>query len=172
MPATGHDPADIDLGSPLHGASAWEMKMHAHLTHHLVHEGELLREYAAIARDSQSPAFQYLANLILEDEIRHHRLLAELARSIATSASADGSPSPIPRLGDLSDDSDAVLDATARLLANERDDERSLAALAKELRDYKDTTMWSLLVEVIRHDNAKHQTILRFIEQHAAPRRG
>ena len=49
-------------------------------------ERRLLEEYSAIAEKTESKAFRYLVNLLIEDEIRHHRLFGELAESLQTEA--------------------------------------------------------------------------------------
>jgi hypothetical protein len=43
-------------------------------------------------------AFQYLASLIIGDEIRHHRMFKELASALRTDAEFRPEPPAIPRL--------------------------------------------------------------------------
>src|SRR6266700_2229037 len=68
------------------GASVWERELYEHLTSHEDQERQLLVEYKEAADDSKSPAFQYLASLIIDDEIRHHRIFRELASALKTDA--------------------------------------------------------------------------------------
>jgi hypothetical protein len=56
-----------------------------------------------------------------------------------------------------------------RLLAFEREDERSLHRLQKELRPVRDTTQFCLLVELMELDTKKH-AILEFIRRRATER--
>jgi hypothetical protein len=58
------------------------------------------------------------------------------------------------------------LAATQDLLAKEREDLQELKRLRKELRDTKDVTLWSVLVELMELDTTKHITTLRFVERH------
>jgi bacterioferritin (cytochrome b1) len=64
-------------------------------------------------------------------------------------------------------DASAVFEVSDRLLKKEREDAQELKRLQRELRDVKDTTLWSLLVDVMRHDTDKHIAILEFVEKHA-----
>ena len=66
------------------GPSAWARDLHAHLTSHVEIERGMLEEYRSAAEASSSKAFGYLVNLLIEDEIRHHRILTELADSLET----------------------------------------------------------------------------------------
>lgn len=148
------------------GASVFEQELYDHLTLHAEGEADALRRYQELAGRSESKAFRYLAELILEDERRHHRMLESLAETIRTSAELRGVEPPIPYL-DLHKDREQILELTDELLAIEKEDERELKRLTKELKDFKDTTLWSLVLEVMRADNAKHRMILKFIRDHA-----
>ena len=50
---------------------------------------------------------------------------------------------------------------------SEARDARELKRLQRELRDVKDTTLWSLLVDLMQRDTQKHIAILRFVRKHA-----
>jgi rubrerythrin len=149
------------------GASVWEQQLYDHLIEHVNSEGEILRDYERLAEETDSPAFAYLARLILDDERRHHQLLNDLAETIRTSATLSGAPTPIPDLGIFRADREKILAETERFLAAEEDDNRHLGRLAKELGDVRDTTVWQLMIRLIQHDNEKHRHILRFIRDRA-----
>ena len=53
-----------------------------------------------------------------------------------------------------------------QLVAREKADLRELKKLKKDLRDFKDTTLWSLLVDLMQRDTEKHIALLGFVEQH------
>jgi len=156
--------------SMIAGASVWEQQVYDHLVEHLDDEAEMLQSYERLADGTDSPAFAYLARLILEDERRHHRLLHDLAQTVKASAELRDGPTPIPDLGLWGADRDRILAETERYLALEKADNRSLDTLAKELRDVKDTTAWELIVRLIQKDNEKHQSILQFIHDRASER--
>lgn len=148
------------------GASPWEIGLLAHLTDHASAERELLDEYAAAAKETESKALAYLVNLLLEDEIRHHKFFEQLAQSLRTMVELGVDPA-VPYLDLHRADRTTVLDVARRLLEREQADSGELKRLQRELRSVKDTTLWSLLVDVMRRDTEKHIAILRFVEKHA-----
>jgi hypothetical protein len=155
---------------PPRGASVWERQMFEHLTEHTRREGAMLSEYAAIAEATESKALQYVINLLLEDERRHHRYFNELAASLKSEAELSADDPVVPRL-DLDRVDRTVLRATTdRLLDHEKADAKELERLRKELRDVKDTTLWGLLVDIMQRDTEKHIAILRFVQQHTSSR--
>jgi hypothetical protein len=147
------------------GASPFEQELYDHVTGHVEDEREVLQAYEELAATTDSAAFRYAAELILAEERRHHQMLADLALTVRRSAELSPDPGPIPFL-DLHKDRDAILAATERLLAVEDQDRKDLKRLAKELEPFEDTTLWALLVELMRADNEKHRTILKFVRKH------
>jgi rubrerythrin len=151
------------------GASVWEQELFDHFRFHIEHEDELIAAYGELAASTTVPGFGYLAKLILADEQRHHQLFADLAETIEAEAEslADGSAVPSISVRRLSEDErQRILALTDRFLALERDDARDLEHLAKKLKVVKDTTLWHLLVELMRDDTQKHIRMLRFIRDH------
>ena len=150
------------MANQINGASVWEQEMYDHISSHVQGELDTLLAYEELASTTESEAFRYLAGLILDDERRHHKMLDELAKSIRISAELSGEPTPTPML-DLYHDPERVLALTERFLAVEEADERELKRLSKELKDVRDTTLWQLVLDLIRADNEKHRRILSFI---------
>jgi hypothetical protein len=108
------------------GASVWEQEIHDHVSGHVVTEGAILDTYQRLAEDpSGSPAFRYLADLILADERRHHQLFNDLAESIRQSAQLRDDE-PIPSLHGLKADPERIMATTEQLLETERADARDL----------------------------------------------
>jgi rubrerythrin len=149
------------------GASVWEQDLYDHLTSHVANERDLLSGYQQAAADSSSPAFRYLTALIVEDEIRHHRVFEELASSLRTDAELRPQEPAIPYLDDWGGDPQRVIELTERLCAQEESDAAALKKLSRQLSDVKDTTLWQLLVKLMEMDTAKHIEILRFVRKHA-----
>ena len=56
---------------------------------------------------------------------------------------------------------------TERFLALEKEDNKQLDRLAKDLKDIRTTTLWELVLRLMQDDNAKHQRILEFIRSRA-----
>jgi len=154
------------------GASVWEQEMYDHLVGHGQIEGEILEAYADLAaNEDRSSAFRYLAAMILEDERRHHQTFADLAETIRAMGELRSDDDPIPRVSGLRHDKEAILALTERLLAVERGDAKELKKLAKDLKSFEDTTMWVLLVDLMRDDTEKHIKILKFIRDQAKEKR-
>jgi hypothetical protein len=151
-----------DVATPP-GLSVWEADLFRHLTGHMEQEGALLASYKTLAEKSDADYVRYLVELIIEDEIRHHRLFTELVNSIRSAVErTDGLAVPMVR---NAANPEELLAATKELLDRERTDERELKRLSRELKDLRGTSVWPLLVEVMERDTEKHQCILRFLEQ-------
>lgn len=151
-------------------ASATDRDLVDLLQRHGVDEGEILDEYQHFATSAESPLARYLVGLIIEDERRHHRVLEEIANSVAWSGFDTGHP--VDRLPDLDRTASSELRShTRRLLEFEQQDARALKELRKSLKDYAETTVWRLLVDTMLLDTKKHQLILEFLLDHTpAPR--
>ncbi len=149
------------------GPSPWERQLHAHLSAHVETERALLQKYTEVAERTDSKAFGYLVKLLIDDEMRHHRLFSELAGSLETEALVKGEEPAVPYLDFHRADHDAVLEGAKELLENEERDVGELKRLQRDLRDVKDTSLWALLVELMHRDTEKHIAILNFVRQHA-----
>ena len=148
------------------GPSATDRAVYAHLTNHIDLERGLLEEYREIADNTESEAFRYLVNLLIEDEIRHHTMFKQLADSLETIALMKPREPAVPMIDFARGDKASVLEATKRLLDHETEDARELKRLRRELRDSKDDSLTGLLVEIMQRDTEKHIAILRFVRKH------
>lgn len=155
------------MTAKLVGASEWEETLYEHLTTHEEDERELLIEYQQAAQQSKSPAFSYLVSLIVEDEVRHHRLFADLAESLRTDAELRPEEPVIPRLGRWGPDPSHIVELSERLIEHERQDLQLLRHLRREMTDVSDTTLWDLLIRLMEADTSKHIEILDFARRHA-----
>ena len=156
------------MTAQLIGASVWEEELYGHLTSHEESERELLIAYQDAAASSGSAAFRYLTSLIVEDEVRHHRVFRELASALKTEAEFRPEQPAVPYLDRWGDEPRRIVELSERLLEKERADAHELRRLVKELKDFRDTTMWALLVELMEMDTAKHIAILDFAKRHAS----
>jgi hypothetical protein len=143
------------------GASVWEQELYDHIVNHIETERSAIQHYSAAAERSSSRAFSYLTSLILEDERRHHRMMAELAESIRKFAELGGELEPIPPL-DHPKNAEELLAATERMLKAEKADRKDLARLSKDLKLVSKTTLWQLAVVMRQYDTEKHIKILEF----------
>lgn len=147
----------------IRGASVLEQELYDYVSAHIEKESGVLAEYRRLAELTEAPALAYVARLIHEDEERHHALLRDLAESIKRSAELRGEEQPVPSLYGLHSEKDRFLAPTERFLRMEREDLKHLKELGKRLRDYKDTTLWSLLVQSMQDDTRKHIRLLSFV---------
>ncbi len=148
------------------GASVWERELFGHLTEHVRNERNLLEAYVAAADATDSKALAFVVKLLIEDERRHHILFQELADSLKHDAEFRRGDPAIPRLDFDRVDRSAVRDLTDQLVQREQEDLRELKKLQRGVRDIKDTTLWSLLVNLMQRDTKKHIAMLRFVQQH------
>jgi rubrerythrin len=149
------------------GASTWEAELYEHLTTHEAAEGAILAEYREVAAASSSKAFQYLSNLIIEDEIRHHRIFRDLAAALKNEVEIDPEEPAVPNIGTWGHDAVTVLRLTETLLGHERDDAKELRRLSSDLKGLKQESLWQLLVKLMEMDTAKHIEILKFVKRNA-----
>ena len=154
--------------------------LYAHLMSHVEAERGLLEDYSAAAKKSPSKALSYLINLLIEDEVRHHRIFTDLVESVKAKEKQweeghwSEEDTVIPRNDFFQldqGDQNAVIDLTKQLIQKEQQDRHELKRLQRELRDVKDTTLWSLLVDLMERDTQKHIAILQFAKKHAGRRK-
>ena len=150
----------------LAGASVSEQELYEHLTEHVKNERSVLEAYVAAAEATDSKALAYVVKLLIDDERHHHLLFQALAESLKHDAEFHAGDPAIPRLDFTLVDGSAVRDLTDELLDRERADLKELKKLQKDIRDLKDTTLWSLLVDLMQHDTDKHIAMLRFVQVH------
>jgi len=155
------------------GGSVDERQIVAALGAHAAEENALLERYRRFATEASSPAVRYLVQLIVDDEERHHRVLAELANAVAWEGGDNGPTEAVPDLGPTEpaggrrpQGDGGLAEETKALLAAEVRDRRQLRRLHRQLEPYQDTTLWELLVELMELDTQKHIHILRFVAGH------
>ena len=147
-------------------ASPWDEQLMAHFDEHVDGELSLIEAYLQF-RDEGPEYVRYLIDLILDDESRHHQTFSELFNHVRSGVDFRDYGPQVPYVQNSSEDREALLKATTRLLAFEREDAKSLRRLHKELRPVRDTTLFSLLVELMELDTKKHIAILEFIHRSA-----
>ena len=135
------------------------------LAAHGEHEAAALAAYRRLIENSADEGVKYLGRLILEDEERHHHVIAEMSNRIASwELGLDLDPAT-PAITSRVDRQ--LLDATRQLIALERQDALALADLKRHLRGTPPTSLLPLLVSLMIHDTAKHIEILQFIHDYA-----
>ncbi len=129
-------------------------------------EAAVLESYRRLVDESPDEGVRYLGRLIIEDEERHHNVIAEMCNRIDSWIIRGISVGPsTPALSPRVDRE--LLQETRRLIALERRDARELRLLKKELRNTAPTSLLPLLVKIMLHDTATHIEILQFIHAYA-----
>ena len=162
---TTEDPYTATLPPPI-GASTWERELFELLVDHIEREREILQEYQQAAQETRSKAFAYVVGLLVEDEKRHHELFRSLAQTVRSEAELmPGSP-VIPYMDFDRVDSEKIRRLSLDLLRNEDEDAKELRKLHDHLQDVQHTTLWDLVVSLMRRDTDKHIAILEFVLAH------
>lgn len=146
----------------------WARSVAEHVTHHMDTERDVLTRYGELANDIPDERLRYLIHLILDDEVRHHRVFAEMVNWLR--ASTEFRPLQGPRVPSdvvrLEGEGLRELRArTSELLAFEREDLDELKDLRREVTRVEDTAWWAALVDTMEHDTRKHIQLLEYIEQ-------
>lgn len=159
-------PTELPMQAPP-GLSTSEESLYLRLTEHVASEAEFISAYRERAEAADTPeAVRYVIRLVLEDEERHHRILHQILIAIGNGIAWRNDTDAVPDLPYKPDPELATV--TRRFLAAERADRKELHALRKELRPFRDTNLWALLVDLMEHDTAKHIHMLRFLADHVA----
>jgi len=151
-------------GLRMTGASVDTRDLVELIVRHGKEEGELLATYEQLANASDNEMAAYVIGMILEDERRHHRLLAEVANAAAWARSSAAPDTSTPALSPGIDGE--LLAQTRKLLAAEQADYRELRRIRRKLHPFADTTLWGLIIDMMLLDTKKHATMLEFLEKH------
>lgn len=137
------------------------------LARHAAREGEALAGYRRLARELPSPAFRYLARLILADEERHHEIFGDLGQTVFAFDDLRAPGMPIPHVTgvDRATDREEALARIDEFAAWERQEGEDLRRLADELEPASESTLWSLLVDLMREDTQRHLRLLAFMRE-------
>lgn len=138
-----------------------------HLEEHLADEAKILDEYRSFAASDDKPV-QYLAQLILEDEQRHHRVLTELLNQFRTSVWLAEQTPRVPWLT-RTHDARQLRKSIRRLRSFERHDLHQLRKLRRRLGFLRRDSLGGVLVSAMILDTRKHLLYLRTLARVARP---
>ncbi|MGH8957531.1 MAG: hypothetical protein ACRDVK_02535 [Acidimicrobiia bacterium] len=153
---------DIDL---------WAQQLTHYLQEHMDTEREALRSYAHLAEETKSDRVRFLIQMVIDDEVRHHRLFQDMIHWIRSEHS--GREDIESRIGKdaasgVGEEREHIIEMTENLLEMERDDERELKELERIVTEVADTAWWSSLVEAMRLDTRKHIMLMEAIKDLAS----
>jgi rubrerythrin len=143
----------------------WARTLAGHLTWHMDTERDVLREYGRLAEETTDERIRYLINLILDDEVRHHRLFQEMVNWLR--AETESREVAGPRLPGRevmgAEERERLRGQTDELLRFEKEDAKELRELRRDIDAVEDTAWWSILIESMEFDTRKHMRILEYI---------
>lgn len=147
LPATGKSPVERLLDD---------------LQAHEAAERETLADYREAAEHAPDQGVAFLMRLILEDEERHHRLMAAMARDVADTLWWVHEDSPLPSIDPLSPAKGDLLGQTERFLRIEHDTIEQLHTLRRAVKDMR-SGLPELIVDGMEADTRKHIDMLKYI---------
>jgi len=125
-------------------------------------ERELLNNYRYAARLGADPGVRFLMSLILEDEERHHRLMAAMARDVKSSVLWLEDQPPLPPIENKTEDRPRLILQTERFLEIEDQNATQLKELKKDVKQLH-SGLLELIVQGMEADTHKHIGILKYI---------
>ena len=145
------------------GLSTSEQVLYEHLENHVQAESGMMDLYDTLAATGH-PYITFLADLIGEDEARHHRLFGEWMEAIKTMATLGDTSKGMPAIDrtPITPETIALVD---RLIGFEKADLTAVKQLRKEIGDMTETTLWGALLETLVADTQKHIGILKFVKK-------
>lgn len=155
-----------DTARPRPTGSVFEEAMLEHIAEHIDSEQDVLAGYLRLAETSPDEYVRYLANLIVGDERRHHQLFVEMRNRVLADVTWREHSPETPRVT-VPDDREALAREAERYIAVEERDAEELRRLRRQVRPMKDTSLLSLMVELMELDTQKHLRILEFIRRSA-----
>ena len=129
---------------------------------------EVIELYEALAHDDH-PYVSFVAELIGEDEARHHRLFTEWIETIKSLAELREASDGIPHV-DYHPVAASTIDMVERLLEFEEADLAATRQLRREIRDVRNSTLWGMLTELLVADTKKHIKMLKFLRARLSER--
>lgn len=153
-----------------HDLSEYDRMLIEHLGEHVTAEKDMIDLYEALAHDDH-PYVSFIAQLIGDDEARHHRLFTEWIETIKALAELRDAPDGIPHVDYQPVDLETI-SMVDRLLEFEENDLAEAKKLRHELRSVRTSTLWSMLVDLVIADTKKHIKLLKFLRARLAERSG
>jgi hypothetical protein len=144
----------------------WAQRLAHYLQEHMDTEREALRSYAHLAEETQSDRIRFLINMILDDEVRHHRIFQDLVNWLRAEHSQRTDIDTAIGHGSVTNvgpEREHLLEMTAGLVELEKEDQRELKKLQKMVTDMPDTEWWWSLVEAMKLDTRKHAMLLEAV---------
>ncbi len=127
-------------------------------------ELEFIRGYKKIVEAHPNPLVQFLLQLVISDEEKHHALVHAMASSLRAELNWQKSEAAIAQLDEISPETKKqLLQLTSEFIKEENKGIKEYKKLSKYSKDYHNG-VFVLLLKTIIHDSKKHLMILQFLE--------
>lgn len=147
----------------------WARSVATELQEHLDDDREVLGRYGELVRATTDERIRYLVHLILDDAVRHQRMLQEMVNWLRAESEPravsgprvpdhDAVPPDVPGLRTAIALAGEVLDA-------ERGHERRMRELRQRVESVEDTAWWGMLLTSMELDTKKHVRMLEYIRR-------
>lgn len=149
----------------------WAQRLTHYLQDHMDTERDALRTYAHLAEETKSDRIRFVINMILDDEMQHHRMFQDMINWLrAEHSQREDIDTRIGRgsVTTLGPERPKLLELTDKLLEMDQRDERELKELDKMVGEVADTAWWTALVESIRLDTRKRAMLLGTVKELAS----
>ena len=150
----------------------WARTLATELQEHLADDREVLSRYSDLVRTTSDERIRYLVHLILDDAVRHQRMLQEMVNWLrAESESRTVSGPRVPDHEAVPNGAQAVRDSIAlagEVLDAERGHERRMRELRHRVESVRDTAWWGVLLLSMELDTRKHVRMLEHIRSSLA----
>lgn len=151
---------DIDL---------WARSLAGQIQAHIEDDGTVLPQYLDLAELAGDERIRYLMHLVLDDAVRHQRILQEMVNWLR--AESESRPVAGPRVPDHSGNATSArtrgqaIALAGEVLAAERSHERELRTLRQQVETVEDTAWWAVLLATMETDTRKHIALLEYIRR-------
>lgn len=129
---------------------------------HEAAEAESLDSYEQLAEASGDAVVAALVRLVIEDEMRHQKLLLQMTSPVDERNGVDGAVSLVDLGASALEDRTPAIVATRALIREEREGARHLRHLARQEHQLHDG-IYAILLESMARDSEKHEHILRYV---------
>lgn len=137
----------------------------AFLTSHEAREEETLAGYRQLAEVLPTAGLRYVARLILSDEQRHHQFFGDLSETVLAFEDLAARGMPVPPISGEADPTarQNALQSLEQFIRLEQEEQTDLERLAVDLKPSQETTLWSVIVQIMREDTERHIRLLEFM---------
>lgn len=147
----------------------WARRLATELQEHLDEDRDVLGRYSELVRTTSDERIRYLVHLILDDAVRHQRMLQEMVNWLrAESETREVSGPRVPDHDATSTEASEARSAIAlagEVLDAERGHERRMRELRHRVEAVADTAWWGMLLTTMELDTKKHVRMLEYIRR-------